>query len=1255
MDNRSAKPFQKMIEKYKPYALAEAEKEKKKRDRKWTFRHWVPVPPVIPISVMEQEQIDALSEYLLDLPLYSELETDDAILEQPLPIPDGQIAYLENDKEPVLCVTDKPSVDTKDGAYTGRNWQLRVTDYDGFLCRFEKGVAVSSAICDRYGRYIRRGELWYGSSRLLGDGDEWADGTPEKAKYPDPCYSLDELLERYPLLREYATAIIPSARSLHEGRPFKCRIDFNFGQVITDKRVFKAIGTLLSQEFPFLPIGVTHNPIVVAFGAAHQYKDAWINPQGRIRQTLIDVAKSQGLAEIEDAKKRKKEKQQRDQHRAERRTREEAVTTELKKRGFCFETPKDPIVEYLNEPVEPLLLHLGCSPLSGDAWHWYESGAGRSFELTDGVIKPFSASISYASPNPDPNTPVNAHRLIAYHLYGKDLTKDADKRELRCLLANDGYGTHPDDYDAYQREKSIVAEREGLPSLRRNASLTITGDPQETLATLTDNDNALTEAFANALTETDTPHYYIVHFEMGSGKNHSLLTSLATLKKRGIGIFENHEQVDEQTLKARLMGLSSAKLRGRGYKFDDSGLRDIDVHARRLFDEVFQRHPEVMCAFYDVIEKREEKGLAPYPYCLNCPFYKNQSCPYINQFIGVCEKEFVATCMHDLFFDPNFRHILAGLWRTPEDSEEESVIGDALGLAPKEASTFDIGILDEVIARNLYLDYTYSFQDMHEIVEAWEGEPLANFMKRLLDCLNDKTDAPLESLQTYIESLSENVQMLIARQMTQIPEDVDVYEHTLRDRDTEAVLSEAYIEEGSGIQRRIPVSKAAEAILREKKVPVRPYRKIAPKTKIGVSPYRGNGVSPDEVKGRLWAGGWTLLHQLQKAIQMDIERIGTKYNVTGEQVCCDTFTITVPPQVSHIAKRLVLMGGTMDVENIITAFEGQDVGFTTSSGIPARYAKGVKTYQLTDRRLTYRSVFEVETDAEGKTVFDAETKKRIVIGLTAPAETELEKLCTLAEKHIAEGHLKPVFISYKDFTETPISETPIVQRMHQCLQVKHFDLTRGLNFDGVKVFIVYGLPKSARPDLVKKTAEILYHTELAQTPLDMTYQRGNEERDGYKAENIGVYADKRMEAVRQQLARDKSKQALYRARPTRWQDTITLHFSAEPIPDWTERATGFVRTDLQTTERFEGIEEVIQARETAEANGDVKALMKATGESQRTAERKTKTTRNANEQEKIDEAYRLYTQKHLSYRKIAKRLDVKSHTTIARWLSPYQF
>ena len=1169
------------------------------------FLDWTPPPLVYPCSDDEKQALHALKEVFAPLTTYKELEQKavrgNTCVEVNIPIPNGHITFLENTAEQCASPQTKHSSEGMQGA---RHWVQRVDTPDNMFERLTDGYGISLMFGERCHQYIRNSNNWRGISGCMLDIDVFRD-----EKHPDapaPVYSLNELFDRYPLIPQICSFILPSASSLYEGRPFKARGVVLFPEPVTDMRVYRAFGDILCGEIDCIPANVTKNPVAVGFGNTHNARLVF-RSENADSLWITDALKKAEASVLSTAKKRQKERKKKAELVSEHYAAKGNQGTGEGENISTFIEKCDPISEMLSDG----LLTRG----TGNEYQWHESEHDRSCEiLGDGVLHIYSHTMSAASPASELE-PVNAHRFYLYQLSGLDMTKAGDKEKCREFLFERGYGSDPKQFAKHQQ--------------RPNASLTITGDAQETLATLTDNDNALTEAFTNALTETDadTPHYHIVLFEMGSGKNHSLLTSLATLKKRGIGIFENHEQVDEQVLKARLMGLSSAKLRGRGYKFADSGLRDIDVHARRLFDEVFQRHPEVLCAFYDVIETREEKGLAPYPYCLNCPFYKNQSCPYINQFVGVSENDFIATCMHDLFFDPNFRHILAGLWRTPEDSEEETIIGDALGLAPKEASAFDLGILDEVIARNLYLDYTYSFQDMHELADAWEGEPLADFMKQLLDCLNAKKDTPLEKLQTHIETLSENVQMLIASQMTQIPEDVDVHEHTLRDRATENVLSEAYIEEGSGIQRRIPVSKAAEAILREKKVPVRPYRKIAPKTKIGVSPYRGNGVSPDEVAGRLWAGGWTLLDQLQKAIQMDIAWIGTKYNVNGEQVCCDTFTITVPPQVSDIAKLLILMGGTMDVENIITAFERQDVNFTASNGIPARYAKGVKTYQLTDRRLTYRSVFEVETDADGKTVFDADTQKPLVIGLTAPAETELEKLCMLAEKHIAEGNLKPVFISYKDFTETPISETPIVQRMHRCLQVKHFDLTRGLNFDGVKVFIVYGLPKSARPEVVKQTAEILYHTELAQTPLDMTYQRGNEVREGYKAENIGVYADKRMEAVRQQLTRDKSKQALYRARPTRWQDTITLHFSAEPIPDWTERATGFVRTDLQTAERFEDIGGVIKARENAEQNGDVKALASATGQSERTTYRKTDPTRNQRKVDMQARAYQLYCEK----------------------------
>ena len=159
----------------------------------------------------------------------------------------------------------------------------------------------------------------------------------------------------------------------------------------------------------------------------------------------------------------------------------------------------------------------------------------------------------------------------------------------------------------------------------------------------------------------------------------------------------------------------------------------------------------------------------------------------------------------------------------------------------------------------------------------------------------------------------------------------------------------------------------------------------------------------------------------------------------------------------------------------------------------------------------------------------------------------------------------------------------------------------------------------------------------------MTYRRSCEETDGYVAKNIGTYADKRMEAVRQQLTRDKSKQVVFRARPTRWENTTTFHFSAEPIPDWTERATEFLRTDLQTADRFEEISTVIKARETVQQNGDVKALMGATGVPKSTAYRRTEKQRKQTKAEKDKELLRqanILLNQDYSRRATAKMLGI---------------
>ena len=1154
-------------------------------------------------------------------------------------------------------------VDGLAGKYHGRlsrNWkqgQLTLTEIISVL---NAGYAFAPGLFDPpAGESHRSGDFCEERQIVLFDGDEWTD------EHPAPV-NLDALIRRYPDVVKDFYWIGESISSRSSLKPeLRTRLMLVLPNPIYkgQSELWETVIDAIVTKYLFIARGVGIDKVRLSFGNARSECDNRVLG-GRVSPDMFSdweriASEKQAFAEAEH-----RENEQRQKERQKQSQQHEAIRTELSRRGHPLVDGKDPLVAFCETDAAGLLQDLGlASPLSGNSWNWHDSSPGRSFELADGVIKPFSNTMQSASPESDPTNPVNAHRFILYYQHALDITKDSDKHELRCLLADAGYGMHPDVYRAVKTAEREAAIREGLisPEGRRDrrSSLSITGEFHETLVALEDNEQALAQAFTQALQapQADRPHYHILHFEMGSGKNHALLTSLKALHKRGIGIFENHEQVNEQVAKAfDEFGLSAMGFRGRGYKFKESGLSGIPVKIRQMDEGLFEKFPGVVCGFYDSIEKWESKGLGAYEYCLDCPFLKR--CPYLAQFQSVSDVDFLGICMHDLFFDPGLRAFLKRVWHRGEEAEEEQIIGDALGIESSFPSMdFDIGVLDEVVARNLYLSYEYALEDFQELACSWNAEALGDFMTEILRCFRDKESTdPLAEIKVYLQTLDKEARDQIHEQMTQIPKPVTVHQHTQRDKDTSAVLSKYFVRDDAENEWRIPVSADAESILQKKKIAMLPYQSRLPKGKIGVSPYselRSGRLTLSDIKGRLWSKEWTLLHQLETAVKTDIQWIGTKYNLTGEQVCCDTVTLTIPPQANAIIKRLVLMGGTMDVENIQHAFAGQAIGFSVSEGKTAAYAPGVQTFQLTDRRLTFQSVFELEKDAEGKTVYDDETNAPVVIGLTPSAIKDLEQMCTLAERHIAAGNPLPVFISYKDFTEPPIVDIPIVQRMHGCLQVKHFDLTRGLNFQGVKVFIVYGYPKSARPDVVQKTAEILYHADAE--PLDFTYKRCDEEGEGYKAINIGKFRDARPESVRQQLTRDKSKQALYRSRPTRWAGTTTFNFSAEPIPGWTERATGFTRTDFHRAENFEALGEVVATREDAEAEGDVQALVEGAGVSKSAAYRNTERKRKQDKAAAKQQALALYAD-GLSFDAISAHFGGKpSERTIRRWVEAADF
>ena len=436
------------------------------------------------------------------------------------------------------------------------------------------------------------------------------------------------------------------------------------------------------------------------------------------------------------------------------------------------------------------------------------------------------------------------------------------------------------------------------PKHTKGLSLKITGETNQTYVALAENEHAIREAFTDAMATVspDKLRYLILTFEMGSGKNEIFLMSLATFKKKGILITENHLQVDQNVKRAvEGYGLWTLGFRGRGNKFKDTPLATMPIKIRQQTPAFFEKY-DVVCLFYDQIVKRNNKGLASTPYCQVCPL-KNE-CPYLQQFSDLSQIDLLVISAQDLFFDPSLWNLLRRLTTLETETMEEEIIAAALGLDAETETGFDLGVVDEAKAINLYQGYPYQIDDFDKLAHAWEGELYGDFMSSLIAALG--TEEPYTEVQTLLATLDSDTQKQISEQMTQVPIPIDVMPHTQRDKDTHQILSEYIVkpagaaEDDSENMLRIPISRQAEGILREKNVPTLSYQPSPPNTKIGVSPYaelKKGTLHVSDIAGRVWQQKWTLLDQLKKSIKIDVEKIGIKYTLRGKR------SIVIPSQL----------------------------------------------------------------------------------------------------------------------------------------------------------------------------------------------------------------------------------------------------------------------------------------------------------------------------------------------------------------------
>ena len=349
-------------------------------------------------------------------------------------------------------------------------WKQEHLTLQEIIDALNKGYAIAPGEFNApAGESIRKAEYCLHREFILFDGDEWTDEDPAPA-------DISELIERYPDIQNDFYWIGESISSRSSLKPeLRCRLMSVLSTPIRqgEETLWQTVIDAIVDKYPFIARGGGIDKVRLSFGNARP------DCENRILNGIISEQTFEIWKEIADEKQEQAELDTKTQ--AEQKARQEQarqqdqkVRTELQSRGYSLsEQPTDPIVEFCKADPATLLTNHGIAThLQGNEWNYTGSSAGRSLELVDGIIKPFSNSAQSASPADDPTSPVNAHRYIAFIQFGLDMTKQSDKRQLRCELADLGYGTHPALYKKIKRQEKIlaVARRFEKPALFKTRS-----------------------------------------------------------------------------------------------------------------------------------------------------------------------------------------------------------------------------------------------------------------------------------------------------------------------------------------------------------------------------------------------------------------------------------------------------------------------------------------------------------------------------------------------------------------------------------------------------------------------------------------------------------------------------------------------------------------------------------------------------------------------------------------------------------------
>ena len=1169
-------------------------------------------PKVIPDGFVERR--NAKGEFL-DYKLVEPITFQDV---------DGRVkhtiktAYYEADKR---TLKDKPkrSVGEYDeylaGAYHGkksRNWTPTQLTLSEIISELNAGYGITPGLFNNPpDKSFRSKEHHVSSDFMLFDGDAW---TPE---HPAPS-NLDAFIKRYPDLLTDFYWIGESINSRTHLKPeLRTRLKFVLPEPIyrENEVLWQTIINAVVEKYPFIDKNVGNDEVRLSFGNARR------ECENRILGGVVSHEKFTQWKQEAREKEAKAEqiRVETEKHKAERAARlaeKKAVTTELKRRGHTVAENKDPIREYCEVNPETLLLDNGLATrLSGNVWNWYESSQGRSFELVDGVIKPFSSTMQSSHPEADSTKPVNAHRFILYHLHTLDITKDSDKHALRCILADLNYGTHPDDYKKAKRVEKVTGVREGLVSpleLRRVEPPLPAERTDRVLRTIAENQDEIAKAFSQKARVVG------LRGATGDGKTESVIIEAKNGKRVAITLpnLPVAEQIHNRFLDAQC-GSSLWHSRFHGYKGDKEAPAEPKITPESPFEERVQafRQGKVICIDPLKCEVSQKRGIpAPIGVCMDCPVQDEcAKTAYLSQIPAAQSTHVLCIAMPKLFIDPSFSGFFTQLSNPPK----KDVLPDMDEAEPKPKKpkpTERLHVIDEAKAHDLFIDYSLDKERLQQWVRDWKGHKLGLFAEAVLTLLEVETADPYE-IAKAVGNLDDDDIAVMARQASHFRVRYIRSAESKADPETNKTLAKHGAQFDNGRIVFIAVDFDAYKRLIELGISAMQPAEIEPFGHFMLTPsqafrfgiYRNETVDDFAEIPRLYESEkWTCFQQL-KAFAERYKRADDAPIAYFQGV----LHWTNPPVLHDRVKHLVCMSATLQREGLDRAFNSEKVMFIETP--PTHWVDGYGAFQVRSGAYPRRSLLEYTPDY------------KTVNGLSDTGARFIDLIGTEIKR---DRKVKHVIITVDAIVKMMRSD--LLKKHPNLLNVHSFHTMEGLDYtDTGIVFWVLGCP-NVKNSVIEDRAKVIYGDD--EIPLNYEY-----------CKETGTYTDDRLQACWESEVSALMTQAVGRARLNRLANTAIV-FSNVLIPDFTGRAVGFVPEDLEVASGLDTLKDVANQRTEAEN--------KASETPKPTARQREKEARDLKAAQK-QEVYRLYTA-GVSPDTISERVNVKRRT-VFNWVQACDF